>query len=63
VSTNRKALKEFTFSNGVSVPAGTLIAVASHSTHVDGVRNVIDVFNACHLEPYDMLVEPVLRSG
>ncbi|KDR68411.1 hypothetical protein GALMADRAFT_231377 [Galerina marginata CBS 339.88] len=32
---NRKALKDFTFSNGVTVPAGTHIAVATFSTHMD----------------------------
>jgi len=34
----RRALKEFTFSNGVTVPVGTHIAVASHSTHMDKVN-------------------------
>ncbi|PPQ82607.1 hypothetical protein CVT25_007121 [Psilocybe cyanescens] len=33
--TMRKALKDFTFSNGVTVPAGTYLAVASLSTHLD----------------------------
>ncbi|KAF8178062.1 cytochrome P450 [Pholiota molesta] len=36
LSMNRKALKDFKFSNGVTVPAGTHIAVASYETHVDG---------------------------
>ncbi|KAF8957287.1 cytochrome P450, partial [Flammula alnicola] len=35
LSMNRKALKDFTFSNGVTVPAGTHMAVATYSTHVD----------------------------
>ncbi|PPQ77970.1 hypothetical protein CVT26_005275 [Gymnopilus dilepis] len=32
---NRKALKDFTFSNGVTVPAGTHIAVATYAAHMD----------------------------
>ncbi|KAF8955284.1 cytochrome P450 [Flammula alnicola] len=35
LSMNRKVLKDFTFSNGVTVPAGTHVAVATYSTHVD----------------------------
>lgn len=38
VSTMRKALKDFTFSNGVTVPAGTYIEVPALSTHLDEVR-------------------------
>ena len=34
---NRKALKDFTFSNGVTVPAGTHIAVATYAAHMDEV--------------------------
>ncbi|KDR68413.1 hypothetical protein GALMADRAFT_78764 [Galerina marginata CBS 339.88] len=32
---NRKAMKDFTFSNGITVPAGTHLAVATYSTHMD----------------------------
>ncbi|PPR06488.1 hypothetical protein CVT26_004577 [Gymnopilus dilepis] len=32
---NRKVLKDFTFSNGITLPAGTEVAVASHSIHLD----------------------------
>ncbi|KDR66030.1 hypothetical protein GALMADRAFT_162272 [Galerina marginata CBS 339.88] len=32
---NRKVMKDFTFSNGVIVPAGTEIAAATYSTHMD----------------------------
>ncbi|KAG7090375.1 hypothetical protein E1B28_009494 [Marasmius oreades] len=35
VSMHRKALKEFTFSNGTSVPAGTILAVAVNAVHHD----------------------------
>jgi cytochrome P450 len=31
----RLALRPFTFSNGVTVPAGTLIAVSTNATHRD----------------------------
>ena len=33
---NRLALRPFTFSNGVTIPAGTLIAVPSGAIHKDG---------------------------
>ncbi|CAA7260276.1 unnamed protein product [Cyclocybe aegerita] len=36
LSVNRVALQDFTFSNGVTVPAGTYIAAVAHDTHVDG---------------------------
>ena len=36
VANNRLALRPFTFSNGVTVPAGTLIAVPSDAIHEDG---------------------------
>ncbi len=36
VSLTRLALRPFTFSNGVTVPAGTLIAVPSAAVHTDG---------------------------
>ncbi|KAF8913740.1 cytochrome P450 [Gymnopilus junonius] len=32
----RKVIKDFTFSNGITIPAGTHIAVATNSTHMDG---------------------------
>jgi cytochrome P450 len=35
VSMNRKVMKDFTFSNGITLPAGTAIAVAGYSTHMD----------------------------
>lgn len=37
VQMNRKLMKDFTFSNGLFVPAGTHLAVAIHSTHMDKV--------------------------
>ena len=35
VATTRLALRPFTFSNGVTVPAGTLVAMPSSATHRD----------------------------
>jgi cytochrome P450 len=32
---NRKVMKDFTFSNGITLPAGTELAIASYSTHMD----------------------------
>lgn len=32
---NRKVLKDFTFSNGTVLPAGTFLSVASYATHHD----------------------------
>ena len=32
---SRLALRPFTFSNGVTVPAGTIVAVPASSTHTD----------------------------
>jgi len=34
----RKAQKDFTFSNGVTIPTGFSVAVASYETHHDTVR-------------------------
>ncbi|KAF8906747.1 cytochrome P450 [Gymnopilus junonius] len=34
---NRKAMKDFTFSNGITIPAGTHIAVATYAAHMDEV--------------------------
>lgn len=34
---NRMALKDFTFSNGTVVPAGTIVGVASYGMHHDEV--------------------------
>ncbi|KIL61858.1 hypothetical protein M378DRAFT_166342, partial [Amanita muscaria Koide BX008] len=31
----RKVMKDFTFSNGMTVPAGNIVAVASTPTHID----------------------------
>ena len=36
VSLKRLALRPFTFSNGVTVPAGTLVAIPSAAVHTDG---------------------------
>jgi len=36
VSVTRKVLKPFTFSNGVTVPSGTYLAVHMYATHHDG---------------------------
>jgi cytochrome P450 len=35
VAVNRSALRPFTFSNGVTVPAGTFISVPANATHRD----------------------------
>ncbi len=35
VGLKRLALRPFTFSNGVTVPAGTLLALPVHSVHMD----------------------------
>jgi cytochrome P450 len=35
VGLKRLALRPFTFSNGVTIPAGTLLAVPLHSVHTD----------------------------
>jgi hypothetical protein len=34
----RKALKDFTFSNGITIPAGASVSVATHNMHNDAVR-------------------------
>jgi len=38
---NRKVMKDFTFSNGVTVPAGTHITVAVEAYHKDDVSALI----------------------
>lgn len=38
VNVARKAIKDFTFSDGTTVPAGTFVSVATHSAHFDDVR-------------------------
>ena len=43
VLVTRTAVKDFTFSNGITVPAGTFIGVATHATHFDNVRD-----STCH---------------
>ncbi|KDR68414.1 hypothetical protein GALMADRAFT_1044748 [Galerina marginata CBS 339.88] len=35
LSLNRKVVKDFTFSNGITLPAGTELAAATYSTHMD----------------------------
>ena len=35
VSLSRLALRPFTFSNGVTIPAGTLVAIPASATHTD----------------------------
>jgi hypothetical protein len=34
----RRIMKDFTFSNGIILPAGTDIAVGTHATHMDEVN-------------------------
>lgn len=41
----RKVVKDFTFSNGITVPAGTHIAVATNSTHMDEVRRITQSYD------------------
>jgi hypothetical protein len=38
VNVHRKIVKDFTFSNGIVIPAGQILAVASFPMHNDGVR-------------------------
>lgn len=38
VNTDRKVLKDFTFSNGTKLPAGCHVAVASYPTHLDSTN-------------------------
>ncbi|EGN95203.1 hypothetical protein SERLA73DRAFT_77211 [Serpula lacrymans var. lacrymans S7.3] len=51
---HRKALKDFTFSDGTFIPAGTLLAVPSIATHHDGETyenpGVFDPFRFAHLQ-------------
>ncbi|KAJ7573480.1 cytochrome P450 [Mycena floridula] len=35
VNLDRKVLKDFTFSNGITLPAGTHLAIAAYATHLD----------------------------
>jgi cytochrome P450 len=35
VAVSRLALRPFTFSNGVTVPAGTLVSIPASTTHTD----------------------------
>lgn len=37
VNVQRKIMKDFTFSNGVTLPAGTNVAAAAETVHFDGV--------------------------
>jgi cytochrome P450 len=36
VNMDRKALKDFTFSDGTFIPKGAFVCVASHATHTEG---------------------------
>lgn len=38
VTMTRRVLKDFTFSNGIHIPAGQYVSVAGHSIHTDKVR-------------------------
>jgi ubiquinone/menaquinone biosynthesis C-methylase UbiE len=38
VNMTRKALKDFTFSNGTFIPAGSSLSVATFSMHLDDVK-------------------------
>ena len=40
---NRLVLKDFTFSDGTTVPAGTFISAATNATHNDEVRGSISL--------------------
>lgn len=46
VSVRRKVVKDFTFSNGVTVPAGTTIGIPHGCIHHDSVR--IQIFRIVH---------------
>ena len=37
VATNRLTLRPFTFSNGVTIPEGTLISLPTKATHMDEI--------------------------
>jgi cytochrome P450 len=43
VSMGRKALKDFTFSNGLTIPAGYTVAVASGGIHADPVGQTLAI--------------------
>lgn len=38
----RMALKDFTFSNGTVIPAGTIVSVVSYGMHHDDVGGVVE---------------------
>ena len=40
VSMNRKATKDFTFSNGLTIPAGYTVSVATQGIHTDPVGRI-----------------------
>jgi len=57
VALTRKVLKPFTFSNGVTLPAGTHISAHLHGTHYDGSlyedHEEFDGFRFIDKEPKD----------
>ena len=51
VSMNRKATKDFTFSNGLTIPAGYTVAAASEGIHTDPVSRSFahEIVNLGHI--------------
>ncbi|KAF5382325.1 hypothetical protein D9757_008448 [Collybiopsis confluens] len=41
LASSRMVMKDFTFSNGIEVPAGTILSSASYSLHHDGVSGLL----------------------
>ena len=50
VSVNRKVLKDFKFSNGAVVPAGSIVGVPIFAIHHDSVCPCISLFGYCDEE-------------
>lgn len=48
VALGRKALKDFTFSNGLIIPAGYTVATSSAGVHFDPVSHSISASSVAH---------------